>query len=130
MKLFEILQRVADVWTKWTKENPRLTDPTVVNNGYCAEFAIEVGEAIPNVAYWSNSNKHFEHVFIEHNGKFYDAECLHGVIDYHELPIWERIALLHGTSVEDITRGCKPVSLQELCVQYGLKYPPTKNIEV
>lgn len=126
MLLFEITQRITDVWSKWKKDNPRLTDPTVVNNGYCADFALEVAEVMPKVKIWSNFDKGFEHVFVEHGGKFYDAESLGGVADYKQLPIWQRIADLHDTTVERVSAGSKQISLKQLTLQYGFKYPPTK----
>jgi hypothetical protein len=126
MRLLEIAQQVSVVWQQWKQENPRLTDPTVVNNGYCAEFAIEVGSLVPNVVYWSNMTEGCEHVFVEHGGRFYDAECLQGVANYNQLPIWQRIADLQDITPEQAASGSRAVTLEQLCDQYNFNYPPTK----
>jgi hypothetical protein len=123
----EITQSVSTVWQQWKRENPQLTNPVVVNNGYCAEFAVEVGAAIPTITYWANPTKTYEHVFFESGGKFYDAECLQGVRDFKQLPIWQRIADLHDTTVEQAAAGSRQVTLEQLCNLYNFNYPPTKD---
>jgi hypothetical protein len=54
------------------------------------------------------------HVFIEIDGRFHDAECLEGVDDYMQLPLFARWQRQHSGKVE-------PVQLENYNDAYRLK---------
>jgi hypothetical protein len=73
--------------------------PYAINCGGCEEWGEAVLEALMEspcqVGYWATDCDHAfcSHVFIEIDGRFHDAECLEGVDDYRQLPLfatWQR----------------------------------------
>lgn len=92
MKLSEILKDVTDNFEE---------SPFEINNGCCEEWAEQVLERInqekssifsdfgrwDTVPFLADTN----HAFIFVDGKFYDAECLEGVEDYMQLPIFKKL---------------------------------------
>lgn len=118
---------VKNVWDTWVRENPDLTDPVRVNNGYCFEFALDVFAANPSVSFVLNTTPSQEHVVVVYNNKFYDAECLHGAPNLRALPIWQRMADLMHTSVAKILSNCYPADVRELCRVFDIQYPPTRE---
>lgn len=129
MLLTEItdINLVKTVWDNWVRENPQLTDPTRVNNGYCFEFALDVFSADPSVSFVLNATPDQEHVVIVSNNKFYDAECLQGTSNISTLPIWQRIANQTHTTAEAVLGNCYPADARELCRVFNIQYPPTKG---
>lgn len=65
--------------------------PQGVNEGSCLEFAGAIRAACIGTKMRMQESGP-PHCFIEHNGKFYDAECHQGVCDWHELPFFKRLA--------------------------------------
>lgn len=67
-----------------------------INCGECEDFAMRVIELMggysPVLTDMSlNIESEFGgHVWIEYNNRYYDAECLGGVADYRNLPIFQR----------------------------------------
>jgi len=64
-----------------------------INNGHCDEFVEAVlhrGD-VPDLwdvtSDWDKCEA--DHIFLKWNEKFYDAECIEGVEDYHDLPIFK-----------------------------------------
>lgn len=72
--------------------------PYEINNGLCDEWANEVMEQLRNTDYkvelWETPFGFADtiHVFVMIDGKFHDAECLDGVEDHMQLPIFARMA--------------------------------------
>lgn len=68
-----------------------LYDPTTwdINNGYCEEWAEAVAQKIPQaeVVWLDQYDEELAHCAILHRGKYYDAECLEGVINWKDLPL-------------------------------------------
>ena len=68
-----------------------------INNGYCEEWAYAVLEALKDtphqVGFWETDIDlaYCAHAFVEIDGKFYDAECLDGVADYMQLPLFAKV---------------------------------------
>lgn len=85
--------------------------PYDINCGHCRDFGMEVEKTIPGAQQvWSsdmsdyqgpqfddNNNERSDydpddpeadHTFIEYNGQYYDAECVDGVCNWRELPIY------------------------------------------
>lgn len=84
----EILQAVTDSFEE---------TPYEINNGLCESWAIDVQEALKakpyRVAIWETvfCLADTTHVFLQINGKFYDAQCLDGVESYMHLPIFSKL---------------------------------------
>jgi hypothetical protein len=82
-----------------------------INNGSCEEWAEEVRrrlvKSIHRVEVWSTP--YFfaatTHTFVRIDGRFYDAECLEGVLDHNDLPIFKRLV--------EAGRGRQPVWLED-----------------
>lgn len=68
--------------------------PCQINDGSCEDWADEVMGKAQNVEIWETIFGYTDttHVFIRSEGLFYDAECLTGVPDHMELPIFRRLA--------------------------------------
>lgn len=70
--------------------------PYDINNGCCDEWAELVSKNLEdhaNVEIWETVFLFADtsHVFLRINNKFYDAECLDGVDDHMQLPIFEKL---------------------------------------
>jgi len=93
-----------------------------VNNGCCEEWGYEVLEALADfpcmVGYWETDvdQAHSSHVFIEIDGRWYDAECLDGVDDYMQLPLFAKWQKKHPGEVE-------PVQLEDYNNAYQVTRP-------
>jgi hypothetical protein len=83
-----ILQAVTDEFEE---------TPYEINNGLCESWAIEVQEALKatnhKVGIWETvfPLADVPHVFLQIDGKFFDAECLDGVDSYMQLPIFRKV---------------------------------------
>ena len=79
--------------------------PSVINNGNCDEFAWEVEKLVDEAeAVWTEmwiecippdcseifKGLSLAHCFVEHGGKYYDAECPNGVNHPIQLPFFEQ----------------------------------------
>lgn len=73
------------------------TTPYEINNGLCESWAIDVQAALKTtrhrVGIWETvfALADTTHVFLQIDGKFYDAECLDGVDSYMQLPIFSKL---------------------------------------
>lgn len=67
--------------------------PYEINNGKCEEWAYSIMEKLPNVEIWETlfDFADIQHIFIRINNKFYDAQCLYGVEDHMQLPIFKNL---------------------------------------
>jgi hypothetical protein len=67
--------------------------PYSINDGCCYEWAEDVLAALPRVEIWEVPAGFGDafHAFVRIDGVFYDAECLTGVADYSELPIFAKL---------------------------------------
>lgn len=112
-----ILQEIATinhVWDSWKfTSDPYLHNGWVVNNGWCAEFAILAGKMVAGVKYWLCTTPNREHVAIQIDGMFYDAENLQGVSSLNQLQ-----------SKWQLGPNYTEVSLEKLCHFFKFKYPP------
>jgi hypothetical protein len=76
-------------------DNELRHDPTPwdINNGWCEEYANDVQTIAPSVdVVWLDGllgDDAPAHCAILYQGRFYDAECISGVDDVHELPIFQ-----------------------------------------
>ncbi len=72
----------------YTEEGTELRfDPIVydVNNGYCAEWAFRAADLIDEAfPAWMDD----DHCVLVYRGRFYDADCLDGVDDVEDLPMF------------------------------------------
>ena len=90
------LNRILKLVTEEFEETPY-----DINNGCCEEWAERVLEILDqeksgifsDFGRWDTvpGLADTNHVFIFVDGKFYDAECLEGVVDYMELPIFKKL---------------------------------------
>jgi len=68
-----------------------------INNGYCEEWADQafglLHDKADKVEVWATPYFFADtsHSFIRVDGKFYDAECLTGVEDHNDLPIFKKL---------------------------------------
>lgn len=73
------------------------TTPYEINNGLCESWATDVQEGLKTtghkVGIWETvfALADTNHVFLQIDGKFYDAECLDGVDSYMQLPIFSKL---------------------------------------
>jgi len=71
--------------------------PFEINNGCCEDWALEAQSALKvtehKVAIWETVFGLADtiHVFLQIDGKFFDAECLDGVENYMQLPIFAKL---------------------------------------
>ena len=71
--------------------------PYDINNGYCSEWADSVFASLDTttsiVEVWETpfGIADTSHTFIRIDGLFYDAECLTGVSDHMDLPIFTKL---------------------------------------
>lgn len=91
---------IKSVINKQVKEYEML--PCEINSGECEDFAWKLVKNIPNAKVsesdWDvifvnpNGKKEWipTHFWVTVDGKHYDAECVDGVKDYHELPLFIR----------------------------------------
>lgn len=75
----EIARLIADLGCK----------PSEINNGNCdvfadALYAVVGGELLE----FDLDSSYPTHVWVRHNGRHYDAECVDGVEDWRDLPIF------------------------------------------
>lgn len=65
----------------------------IINSGLCEDFAIEVTKLLElstnSIETTEDDNLH-GHYWIIFKGKYYDAECSKGVINWGQLPIFKR----------------------------------------
>lgn len=64
-----------------------------INNGFCADWATLVWEQFREVNIVNDEEmgaKEYSHTFLEYKGLYYDAECIDGVEDWTQLPIFLR----------------------------------------
>jgi len=80
--------------------NVRGIDAWHINNGYCSEWADKVFSQLLHTEHtvecWETifGFSNTSHCFVRINGMFYDAECLNGVGDHMELPIFAKLSKL------------------------------------
>ena len=68
---------------------PQPPHPWDINNGLCEDFTNEVCQLVPEAEEWvSDFPDEIGHTFIYWHRRYYDAECLDGVTDYLQLPIF------------------------------------------
>ena len=87
--LDRVTEEILDVMRRdgfWYRGQWR-RDPLVwdINNGWCDAWADRASDLIPGAfPVWVDT----EHCVLVYNGRFYDADCLQGVTDYKELPMF------------------------------------------
>jgi len=72
--------------------------PQQINDGNCDSFADDVQTTMENHQWTGCSVQETDfmnseepgHFFLKYGNKFYDAQCIEGVSDYHQLPIMKR----------------------------------------
>ena len=104
-----------------------------INDGYCDEWADEVSQKVTgcNVEIWETlfGQADTTHTFIKIGDRFYDAECLHGVRDHMQLPIFASLASSTNNRVQPVWLICcseedaepKPTSIgvtQEMALEH------------
>lgn len=68
--------------------------PRQINNGWCADFATIVWETLGcplDVHFYSDEDlgaEKYSHTFLEFNGLYFDSQCIEGVDDWTQLPIF------------------------------------------
>lgn len=94
-----LVEMEEEVWRSgWFYASPRPTNwplPWDINNGWCEEFAVRAAQKIGGDDYETTYELWIDdleddapaHCVLVHNGRYYDAECLDGVNDWHDLPI-------------------------------------------
>lgn len=66
--------------------------PQDINCGLCAEFATQIWQKCCGVEIISDEDMgaiEYTHTFISYGGRFYDAECVTGVENWKDLPIFQ-----------------------------------------
>lgn len=70
---------------------PRVDDPADINRHHCRYVAETVADRLDDdVDVLEDGGRGFAHTWIAYEGRHYDAECVHGVSDYRDLPFFER----------------------------------------
>lgn len=85
----ESLEKALELTLKYS-ERKSVSD---INNGYCAVFTdyvefVFTRKELLEICHTSNPINHY---FVKYDGKFYDAECLDGVKNYKDLPIFKEV---------------------------------------
>lgn len=71
--------------------SPRVEEPRDINLHYCRYVAKTVAEAVDDeIEILEDGGRGFVHSWLYHDGRHYDAECIAGVEDYHDLPFFQR----------------------------------------
>ena len=86
------LKEIFQAATKKTMKENAVTTPFQINDGYCEEWALNVEDAIPG-AIEHDTPEDFTgpgHVWVEIDGKHYDAETLQGVKDWKDLAVFRK----------------------------------------
>lgn len=101
--MMEAALKIQDILKLINEEfNVRGITPWSINNGYCSEWADKAFskfEDTENITEcWETIHGHSStsHCFIRVNGMFYDAECLDGVYDHMDLPIFSKSLIVTG----------------------------------
>lgn len=84
--MFKVMQLITTNWGK---------TPYEINNGDCYDWAEKVFRAFKgSIETWETPYDISEvlHGFVKVANKFYDAECLNGVKDHMDLPIFKKWA--------------------------------------
>ena len=93
-------QKITDI-LKSTISNYKMT-PHEISTGNCDQFAWDVAEKIKGAQVCENREDSIyttksgekewipNHFWIKVGNKYYDAETIHGVDDYHDLPPFRR----------------------------------------
>lgn len=87
--LEQVTEQILDAMrrTGFDHEGVRRFDPIVwdINNGWCEEWAYAAAELIPeSFPAWMDE----DHCVLVYLGRFYDADCLDGVEDVDDLPMF------------------------------------------
>jgi len=94
-----------------------------INNGWCADFATIVWERMGSpldLHFYSDEDlggAEYTHTFLELNGLYFDSQCIEGVDDWTQLPIFlegevgccdqcGKIVAEHETEEGALCRGC------------------------
>lgn len=89
----EILIAASDTLLKEMTGKSGVPQPPTtwdINNGWCEEFVQAVLDIVPDAEEAVDDGENeVGHSFILRRGKYYDAECVEGVDDYHDLPIFK-----------------------------------------
>lgn len=68
--------------------------PSQINYGFCADFACAISEKFEQAEVYSDKDcdpdREYTHSFLELGGMYYDAECIEGVKNWWDLPIFKR----------------------------------------
>jgi len=89
--------------------------PYHINNGSCEEWANEVFDKLKDtdhqVEIWATPFGFADttHVFLRIDGKFYDAECLSGVEDHMDLPLFKNLMPKRQSVWLEDHNGRKPI---------------------
>lgn len=74
-----------------------------INNGNCADWATVVWERLRDIGVFaaieddeSLAGHDYSHTFIYYDGRYYDAECIEGVVDWIQLPTFLRELVKEG----------------------------------
>ncbi|MFB6360958.1 MAG: hypothetical protein ABEH59_06500 [Halobacteriales archaeon] len=89
-ELQQVLREVRDTLLE-NPVSPRVETPAEINLHYCQYVADTVAEQVSrDVEILEDGGKGYAHTWLRHNGRHYDAECIHGVDDYRDLPFFHR----------------------------------------
>ena len=71
--------------------SPRVEAPADINHHYCRYVAETVaGRIDDDVQILEDGGRGFVHTWLYSDGRHYDAECVDGVVDYRDLPFFQR----------------------------------------
>jgi len=95
-----------------------------INSGSCASVAERVFEQVEGVRIYKGGDK--DHVWIEYNGKHYDAEAPTGVDNYKDLPFFKRLPhdmILQNAQMQaEVSGETKPTTLDDTVEDITQKY--------
>jgi hypothetical protein len=78
----KILKFRPELVTKTFIGEKCLQDPKKINKGFCMQWAFIAYYMFEGVELWHIAC----HAFVKYKDKFYDSECLDGVLDWRDLP--------------------------------------------
>lgn len=73
--------------------SPRVEDPADINRHYCRYVAETVVDRVDDeldARILEDGGRGYAHTWIACDGRHYDAECVEGVTDHHDLPFFQR----------------------------------------
>ena len=88
--IHELHEQCCDMFEKIEHYRPT---PSEINDGQCIDWAVYVSEHLADANIYCQIWRYdCWHLFIKIEDRFFDAECLDGVIDHMDMPYFQRLS--------------------------------------